>query len=196
MPLPARRIGGIVPAMLSLTRCARLLLPLLLACDAKTEPVKPKPATPTKASQTAPEPAKKALPEVDAKGLAEGVKSLAVASEDERPLLAARALVILEKDRLGASFIAGIDGLVEADPAYRARIVSQAITENLGMLDAVCGAGSDKFMASLATMAPEQRDEALWERCKFAKNGLIGEAEGKAAEPLAIILAHMAYAHL
>jgi len=152
--------------------------------------VEPKPG------QVDPEPSKKALPAVDATGAADGVKALAAASEDQRPLLAARALIELEKARLGASFIDGLDGLVNAEPASRAQMVAKAITANVGMLDAVCGTDSGRFMQSLATMAPDQRVDALWERCKFAEHGLVGEAQGKASEPLALLLAHMAYVYL
>lgn len=190
--------------MPSLARCVFVGLLSLLACESKTVPAKPAQSgssaqtqvAQTKATQPAAEPVKQALAKLDAKGAAEGVKSLAAAAEDQRPLLAARALVELENARLGPSFIAGLDGFVAADPAFRAQTVAKAISENIVMLDAVCGTGSDKFMRSLGMMSPEQRKSALWDRCKFAEHGLVSEAEGKAAEPLAIILAHMAYVYL
>ncbi len=178
----------------------RLRLPLLLciaalaSCDDKTKSASEPGDDDPKASASKPDVDQ--LPKLDTDAAARAVDAIESASEDMKGKLAAAALAELEVQRLGPSFVAGLDALTQAAPDKRAASVAKSIEQNVGMLDDACEADGRKTMGSLATLDASERQVALWKACKFEKLGLVSKDVGMKADGTATILAHMAFAKL
>lgn len=170
---------------------------LLFACEGDSaKPSESKQASASNGSaEAAPKPSID-MPPVDAALAKQAVDALPSAAVAQRSALAARALTELEKDRLPASLIEGLDALVIAAPDQRAVLLAQSISTNIALLDEACDTNAAKFMQSLATMTPDGREAAVWSECKFERHGLLAEGERAAHDPMKAMVAHMALAHL
>lgn len=176
-------------------RLSHLLLcgVFLFGCDDKAKPASEE-SKKADASPTTPkiEP----LPKLDADGAAKAVEAIAGASEEMQGKLAAVALAELEVQRLGPSFVAGLNAMAQAAPDQRAMLVAKSIQENIDMLDLACEADGAKTMGSLGSVDVTQRQAVLWDSCKFEKLGLISKDVGMKSDGISAILAHMAFAKL
>ncbi len=136
------------------------------------------------------------LPALDDALAAQGVEALNGAPPEARSELAMKFLVELEGARLGAEFVEGWEALGKAPPSLRGRIAAEAINDNVGMLDAACEVSGAEAMRKVAEVAPAEKSAKIYELCNFGRHGLVDDAAIAQVEPLAMVLAHMAFAHI
>lgn len=159
---------------------------LVVACDSDKQSAAEQPTS------AAPKP----LPKLDTAAAAQAIEALASASEPMKPALAARLFADLEEKRLGESFVDGLQAIEQTEIHQRANHAAKAIAENLSMLNAACEADAAETLTATATMSDDQRAGALWSACEFDRLGLVANDVGKASDPTAMLLAHMAFATL
>lgn len=171
-----------------------LCVAVLSGCDDKAKSASD--AGAKKSGEEASEPKVEPLPKLDADAAKRAVDAIESASEEMKGKLAAAALAELEVQRLGPSFVAGLNALTQAAPDQRAMLVAKSIEQNIAMLDEACEGDARKTMGSLATVAATERQAVLWKACEFEKLGLVSKDVGMQADGIGTILAHMAFAKL
>ncbi len=140
--------------------------------------------------------AKQGLAKVDDAAAGRAIDAIASAPADAHGLLAAAALVELEAGRLDAKFLDGWKAIAQAPPEQRRLLAARAISDSLAMLDEACEAEAAAVMQRVAEAPPEQKAALLWTECALERHGLVSADAAKAADPSALILAHMAFAHV
>lgn len=140
--------------------------------------------------------AKAKLPPVDAKAVKDAVTALSELDADQHAVFAAAALAELEKSRLPASLVEGLDALKSVSPDQRALVLARIIEKNIQLLNEACDADAIELMKKLATVNVDTRHDLVWKTCKFERHGLVTAANTTGSEPIATMVAHMAYVHL
>lgn len=170
-----------------------LLLPCLvlsLACDGDKAP--------TPSDNPATEENGTAKP-IDTKKQAEAKKAkdaIVTAPAEMRAVLAAAAIAELDQAALPASLVEGLKALTHAPPDMRATLLAKSLSENLGLLEEVCGSDGKQLMQSMATMDPAGRESALWEGCDMERHGVISKSDRAVSDPMLALFAHMVFVHV
>jgi len=136
------------------------------------------------------------LPGLDDAMAAQGVAAVNGATPEERSEMAMKFLIELERPRLGGDFVGGWRALSKAPPRERGRLAAEAISENLGMLDAACEVSGTEAMRRAAEINPADKSKEIFAMCDFGRHGLIDEQTAARTEPMPMVLAHMAFAHI
>ncbi len=170
-----------------------LLLPCLLlslACDGDEKATSSDKAT---AEAKTPEKPVDADKRAEAK---KAVDAIATAARDIRPVLATAAIVELDQAGLPPSLVEGLKAITQSPPDMRAAMLAKSLSENMGLLDEVCGSDARALMQSLATMDPASRDAALWNGCNMERHGVMTESDRAGSDPLLAMVAHMVFVHV
>ena len=135
------------------------------------------------------------LPPVDAVQAEKLGSALRSVDGEVAPELASAGLAELEAGRLPPSFIEGLQAITRAPPDQRAMLIAKSLSENVVMLNHLCGDGVG-VMRSLATLAPEQRGDALFDGCKLADHGLVDRAAMAKRDGMMVLMGHLVFDHL
>lgn len=137
-----------------------------------------------------------ALPQLDAKAAADALEALANAPEEARSRIAMTSLATLERGRLDDGFVALFRTVAESSPEMRINLIAKAVSENTKMFEAACRAEVETTFQELEAAAPGKQMPLLWSICDLQRHGLITEQDAATSDVAAVILAHMAFAHI
>ncbi len=124
------------------------------------------------------------------------MEALSEIDPEQHAMFAAVALAELEKPRLPASMVEGLDALKSVAPEQRALVLAKTIEKNIELLDEACDTDAAELMRTLATASLDDRPKMVWDTCKLERHGLLTAADRASAEPIAAMVAHMVYVHL
>lgn len=137
-----------------------------------------------------------ALDEKEAKRYAQTVASV---TEVQRSMVASLALFELEGERIPSSASKLLEELAGVPPDMAGLTIAKALSEPelLGELDALCSGKARETMRNLAMTAPPDKSSGLWTACGLERVGLMtAEEAAAAAQPMAMLLAHVIAWHL
>ncbi len=194
-------------------RAATLALPLALATALACSGRETDPSAPAKtaeggpaereadapAAEDAPAAKQDSLPPPDEQYLPvalESVRHASVETDQDRFKLATRGLGKVSASRLPPEVGEYLTGIASLAPDQRARFGAKTLGSPTlrPVLESSCG-GAD-LLESLAPLPPEQRAPLIEERCSLTADGLV-EADALArAEPVNLLVAHLAYRYL
>ncbi len=128
-------------------------------------------------------------------GAKRALEAIASAPTDMKPTLAAAAIIDINKPDLPASLLEGLEAVTNAPPDMRSMLLAKSLTENIKLLDEVCGTDARALMQSLAVMPPAGRDQALWDGCKLERHGLLEASDPPTSDPMLALFAHLVFIH-
>ena len=146
------------------------------------------PAAETKAAANAVDPEKQAA----AKKARDAIAAAPVPMQGK---LAAAAMAEVDAASLPPSLLEGLEALTNAPPDMQATLLAKSLSENMELLDEVCGTDARALMQSLAGMAPAERDHALWKACSLERHGLLEASDRPTSDPMLALFAHMIFIH-
>ncbi|MEZ4449511.1 MAG: hypothetical protein R3B09_08525 [Nannocystaceae bacterium] len=161
---------------------------LVIGCSAPPEAKKDE-ARPSAPAST--------LPPLDRKVAAELVEALHTVVPEQLATMATQGLAELEGRRLPPFLLEALTAMSSAPPDQRALAVARALDSVPGQMAWIqaCRGGLRVFQ-DLATVAAPQRAAILWKGCNFVDQRLTDEATAMRAEPVLVMLAHLAHDHL
>lgn len=162
----------------------------MAGCDNDAETSAPPSKTAAEPDGATPPPAEEGSGP-NAKLAADAAKAVKSVPAEHRSALAARALVEIEKDRLPASLVEGLESLADAPAEMRAVLLAKSISANLSLLDKACDTNAAELMTSLSSMAPDARAQKVWSTCKLERHGIMTEADRATSDPMLALVAHM-----
>ena len=135
------------------------------------------------------------LSSAEVEELEDVVAGLARITADQRGVYVARGLSRVEAKRLG-TLAKALEAFANADADERPQEVARWVETNTAMLEGACPGAGKSTLHATANVEADQRTQTLWSGCKLAEIGLVQQAELGDADMVAVLIAHMAYAHL
>ena len=153
----------------------------------------------TPSSDTPTAQAQEAAKHIDPTKQAEAKKArgaLANATPQAQASIATAAIIEIDGAALPAPLVEGLHAITQSAPDMRATMLAKSLSENMRLLEEVCGPEASALMRSLGTMDVSGRDTALWDGCDLERHGLISKPDRTGSDPLLAVVAHMVFLHL
>jgi hypothetical protein len=132
-----------------------------------------------------------ARPRLDEETATEIAAALTQLSEQQRPMLAAQALVELEGGRIPAAASALLDSLPTLPPEQRPIAIAKALTDELlEGLDGLCSGKARDTMREMTMLELDVHSRHLWTSCDLGRVQLMSEQDATALRPMPMLLAH------
>lgn len=136
------------------------------------------------------------IPALDKEAAATAVAAIEQGPPEAASKIAALGLVQIERGRVSASLLKGLEDIISVSPEHRSQLFAKTVTENLGLLNAACAFDAEALMERLSTESPENRIRIVWDDCKFEKHGLITQDMALQSNLEGLLIAHMIYARV